>query len=172
MLSSAVPFPVFWVTIHQYHILIQLEKVSSFPTQIGHTTNLINITKIGTHWTSPLCNQFLSGQAGNHWHLVGDYCYCYRHFPRWQLDPSDSASEANQDCCRLINRSIMSNCSSFPKQVSKHSHQHHPSKRTTTLTTCQMFGDLFLFGLVWQYFSIQTRYNKGRFKDMATYLQQ
>ena len=30
----------------------------------------------------------------------------------------------------------------------------------------------FLFGLVWQYSSVQTKYNKGRFKVMATYLQQ
>jgi hypothetical protein len=27
-----------------------------------------------------------------------------------------------------------------------------------------MFGDLFLLGLVWQYSSVQTKYNKGRFK--------
>ena len=39
------------------------------------------------------------------------------------------------------------------------------------LVTCQMFGDLFLFGLVRQYSSVQTKYNKGRFKVMATYLQ-
>ena len=32
------------------------------------------------------------------------------------------------------------------------------------LVTCQRFGDLFLFGLVWQYSSVQTKYNKGRFK--------
>ena len=31
---------------------------------------------------------------------------------------------------------------------------------------------LFLFGLVWQYSSVQTKYNKGRFIVMATYLQQ
>ncbi len=35
---------------------------------------------------------------------------------------------------------------------------------------CQMFGDLFLFGLVWQYSSVQTKYDKGRFKVMATYM--
>ena len=35
------------------------------------------------------------------------------------------------------------------------------------LVTCQRFGDLFLFGLVWQYFSVQTKCNKGRFKVMA-----
>jgi hypothetical protein len=39
------------------------------------------------------------------------------------------------------------------------------------LVTCQKFDDLFLFGLVWQY-SVQAKYNKGRFKVMATYLQQ
>ena len=33
------------------------------------------------------------------------------------------------------------------------------------LVTCQKFGDLFLFG---QYFSIQTKYNKGRFKAQYT----
>ena len=32
---------------------------------------------------------------------------------------------------------------------------------------CQRFGDLFLFGLVWQYSSVQTKYIKGRFKVMA-----
>ena len=36
----------------------------------------------------------------------------------------------------------------------------------------QRFGELFIFGLVWQYSSVQTKYNKGRFKGMATYLQQ
>ena len=45
-------------------------------------------------------------------------------------------------------------------------------QQTKMLVTCQRFGDLFLFGLVWQYSSIQTKYNKGRFKVMATYLQQ
>ena len=45
-------------------------------------------------------------------------------------------------------------------------------QQTKMLVTCQGFGDLFLFGLVWQYSSVQTKYNKGRFKVMATYLQQ
>ena len=40
------------------------------------------------------------------------------------------------------------------------------------LVTCQRFGDLFLFGLVWQYSTNQNQYDKGRFKVMATYLQQ
>ena len=40
------------------------------------------------------------------------------------------------------------------------------------LVTSQRFGDLFLFELVWQYSSVQTQYDKGRFKVMATYLQQ
>ena len=35
------------------------------------------------------------------------------------------------------------------------------------LVTCQRFGDLFFFGLVWQYSSVQTKYNKGMFKVMA-----
>ena len=39
-------------------------------------------------------------------------------------------------------------------------------EQTKMLVTCQRFGDLFLFGLVWQYSSVQTKYNKGRFKDM------
>ena len=45
-------------------------------------------------------------------------------------------------------------------------------QQTKMLVTCQSFGDLFLFGLVWQYSSVQTKYNKGTFKVMATYLQQ
>ena len=45
-------------------------------------------------------------------------------------------------------------------------------QQTKILVMCQRFSDLFLFGLVWQYSSVQTKYNKGRFKVMATYLQQ
>ena len=45
-------------------------------------------------------------------------------------------------------------------------------QQTKMLVMGQRFGDLFLFGLVWQYSSVQTKYNKGRFKVMATYLQQ
>ena len=48
-------------------------------------------------------------------------------------------------------------------------HSSHPKiQQTKMLVTCQRFGDLFLFGLVWQYSSVQTKYNKGRFKVMAT----
>ena len=36
----------------------------------------------------------------------------------------------------------------------------------------QRFGDLFSFGLVWQYSTNQKQYNLGRFKVIATYLQQ
>ena len=46
------------------------------------------------------------------------------------------------------------------------------SQLLIALAMCQRFGDLFLFELVWQYSSVQTKYNKGRFKVMATYLQQ
>ena len=48
-------------------------------------------------------------------------------------------------------------------------------QQTKLLVTCQRFGDLFLFELVWSgsmYSSVQTKYIKGRFKVMATYLQQ
>ena len=45
-------------------------------------------------------------------------------------------------------------------------------QQTKMLVTCQRFGGLFLFGLVWQYSSVQKKYNKGRFKHMATHLQQ
>ena len=48
-------------------------------------------------------------------------------------------------------------CRSYPK-----------IQQTKILVTCQRFGDLFLFGLVWQYSSVQTKCNKA----MATYLQQ
>ena len=44
--------------------------------------------------------------------------------------------------------------------------------KTKMLVTCQRFGDSFLFGLVWQYSSDHKTYNKGRFKVIATYLQQ
>jgi hypothetical protein len=45
-------------------------------------------------------------------------------------------------------------------------------EQTKMLVTCQRFDDLFSFGLVWQYSKNQNQYNKGRFKVMATYLQQ
>jgi len=35
------------------------------------------------------------------------------------------------------------------------------------LVTCQRFGDLFLFELGRQYSSVQTKYNKGRFKVVS-----
>ena len=46
------------------------------------------------------------------------------------------------------------------------------SRLRMMLVGCQRFGDLFLFGLIWQYSSDHKTYNKGRFKVIATYLQQ
>ena len=43
--------------------------------------------------------------------------------------------------------------------------------RLKMLVTCQRFGNLFRFGLVWQYSTNQNQYDKDRFKVMATYLQ-
>ena len=43
-------------------------------------------------------------------------------------------------------------------------------QQTKMLVVCK--GLVILFGLVWQYSSIQTKCNRGRFKVMATYLQQ
>ena len=45
---------------------------------------------------------------------------------------------------------------------------HHVLNGRLRLVTCQRSGDLFLFGLVWQYSSNQNQYNKGIFKFMAT----
>ena len=45
-------------------------------------------------------------------------------------------------------------------------------QQTKMLVACQRFGDLFLFGLVWQYSSNHKTCNKGRFKVIAAYLQQ
>ena len=45
-------------------------------------------------------------------------------------------------------------------------------QQTKIFVTFQSFGDLFLFGLVWQYSTNQNQYNKGRFKVMVTSLQQ
>ena len=44
------------------------------------------------------------------------------------------------------------------------------SSRLRCLLHVKAFGDLFLFGLVWQCSSVQTKYNKGRVKFMATYV--
>ena len=43
-------------------------------------------------------------------------------------------------------------------------------QQTKMLVTCRKFGDLFLFGLIWQYSSNHKTYNKGWFKVLATYL--
>ena len=45
-------------------------------------------------------------------------------------------------------------------------------QQSKMLVMCQTIGDLFLFGLIWQYSSNYKTYNKGRFKVIATYLQQ
>ena len=45
-------------------------------------------------------------------------------------------------------------------------------QQTKMIVTCQRFGDLFLFGMIWQYSSNHKTSNKGRFKVIATYLQQ
>ena len=56
----------------------------------------------------------------------------------------------------------------FPTEHSQY--MGHPKiQQTKIFVTCQRFGDLFLFGLGWQY---QIQYDKGRFKVMSTYLQQ
>ena len=72
-----------------------------------------------------------------------------------------------QKYCKL-NIKAGSNCRCsrlFPLPESK-------TQQTKMLVTCQRFGDLFLFGLIWQYSSNNETYNKGRFKVIATYLQQ
>ena len=45
-------------------------------------------------------------------------------------------------------------------------------QQTKMLVTCQRFGNLFLFGQIWQYSSKHKTYNKGRFKVIAAYLRQ
>ena len=49
-------------------------------------------------------------------------------------------------------------------------HAYTKIQQTKMLVSCQRFGDLFLFGLIWQYFSNHKIYIKGRFN--ATYLHQ
>ena len=59
-----------------------------------------------------------------------------------------------------------------PGITSTHAFQNPKIQQSTMLVTCQRFGDLYLFGLVWQHSSVLTNYNKCIFKVMATYLQQ
>ena len=47
--------------------------------------------------------------------------------------------------------------------MKKSAYPYPKIQQTKMLVMCQWFGDLFLFGLVWQYSSVQTKYNKGRF---------
>ena len=42
-------------------------------------------------------------------------------------------------------------------------------QQTKMLVNCQRFGDLFLFGLIWQYSSNHKTYDKGRFKVIAVF---
>ena len=58
---------------------------------------------------------------------------------------------------------VLNSCFNF----STNSYVRTKIQQTKMLVTGQRFGDLFLFGLVWQYSSVQTKYNKGRFKVMA-----
>ena len=44
---------------------------------------------------------------------------------------------------------------------------HAKIQQTKMLVTCQRFGDLFSFGLVWQYSSVHKKCDEGRFKVMA-----
>ena len=50
--------------------------------------------------------------------------------------------------------------------------QHPKIQQSKMLVTCQRSGDLFLFGLIWQYSSNHKTYKKCRFKVIVTYLQQ
>ena len=60
-----------------------------------------------------------------------------------------------------------------PKFVTTFGQYCNPNiQQTKMLVTCQRFGDLFLFGLIWQYSSDEKTYNKGSFKVIAIYLQQ
>jgi hypothetical protein len=55
----------------------------------------------------------------------------------------------------------------FPRQK-VHQVQPYPKiQQTKMLVMCQRFGDLFLFGLVWQYSTNYNQHDKGRFKVMA-----
>ena len=40
-------------------------------------------------------------------------------------------------------------------------------QQTKMLVMCQRFGDLFLFGLVWQLSFVRSKFDKGRFKVIA-----
>ena len=52
---------------------------------------------------------------------------------------------------------VLNSCFNF----STNSYVRTKIQQTKMLVTGQRFGDLFLFGLVWQYSSVQTKYNKG-----------
>ena len=76
----------------------------------------------------------------------------------------------------MVRLHIFSIFSFLPKKLSflhRNDLEFEPKiQQTKMLVMLQRFADLFLFGLGWQYSSVQTKYNKGRFKVMATYLQQ
>ena len=48
-----------------------------------------------------------------------------------------------------------------PGITSTHAFQNPKIQQSTMLVTCQRFGDLYLFGLVWQHSSVQSKHNKG-----------
>ena len=84
---------------------------------------------------------------------------------------SGSGSGSRPGAVPIPNRNMSSTSLTFGTSPS--AGMYSKIQQTKMLVTCQRFGVLFLFGLVRQYiFFISEKYNKGRFKVMATYLQQ
>ena len=79
----------------------------------------------------------------------------------WQLESKRTRTREKKN--QKIQALIFTSCLNSPFL------SYAKIKQTKMLVTCQRFGDLFLYGLGWQYSTHQNQYNKGRFKVMASY---
>ena len=76
---------------------------------------------------------------------------------KWALLCVKQKTGTNKRIVRFFVRPILRACSTRAEPK---------IQQTKMLVTCQRFGDLFLFGLVWQYSSYHKTYNKSRFKGI------
>ena len=93
---------------------------------------------------------------------------------RMLLNPDSSRCKYSIQCTYKSNhpidvlyKNILSFTINNTLNVEKEKAETGWQNKIRLLVTCQRFGDLFSFGLVWKYSSVQTKYNKGRFKVMA-----
>ena len=125
-------------------------------------------------WEVPTSDIVWSGLVKDVTRIIEFVGWVYRFFFPFDLErfPQISSNisefwiiETNEDLCSLESF----HTHTFSANLCTKSGSGGPKiEQTKMLVTCQRFGDLFLFELVWQYSSVQIKYNKGRFKVTVT----